>query len=69
MKKLANFFKKIKPIGFAGLNLYDVAIFFVKGLQEGAITTRASSLAFNFFLAFFPSIMIRNQDFHLKVVK
>ena len=58
MKKLANFFKKIKPIGFAGLNLYDVAIFFVKGLQEGAITTRASSLAFNFFLAFFPSIIV-----------
>ena len=58
MNKLANFFKKIKPIGFAGLNLYDVAIFFVKGLQEGAITTRASSLAFNFFLAFFPSIIV-----------
>ena len=58
MKKLANFFKKIKPIGFAGLNLYDVAIFFVKGLQQGAITTRASSLAFNFFLAFFPSIIV-----------
>ena len=58
MKKLANFFKKIKPIGFAGLNLYDVAIFFVKGLQEGAITTRASSVAFNFFLAFFPSIIV-----------
>ncbi len=58
MKKLVNFFKKIKPIGFAGLNLYDVAIFFVKGLQEGAITTRASSLAFNFFLAFFPSIIV-----------
>ena len=58
MKKLAKFFKKIKPIGFAGLNLYDVAIFFVKGLQQGAITTRASSLAFNFFLAFFPSIIV-----------
>lgn len=50
--------KKIKPIGFSGLSLYDVAIFFWKGLMEGAITTRASSLAFNFFLAFFPSIIV-----------
>lgn len=50
--------RRIKPIGFAGLSLYDVAIFFWKGLMEGAITTRASSLAFNFFLAFFPSIIV-----------
>jgi len=50
--------KKIKPWGFAGLSIYDVTIFFWKGLIEGAITTRASSLAFNFFLAFFPSIIV-----------
>ena len=49
---------KIKPIGFAGLSIYDVARFFWKGLMKGAITTRASSLAFNFFLAFFPSIIV-----------
>ena len=57
-----NFLKKlsqqIKPLGFSGLSIYDVAIFFWKGLMEGAITTRASSLAFNFFLAFFPSIIV-----------
>ena len=51
-------FKKIKPLGFNGLSIYDVTIFFIKGLQEGAITTRASSLAFNFFLAFFPSLIV-----------
>ena len=50
--------KKIKPIGFDGLSIYDVATFFWKGLMKGAITTRASSLAFNFFLAFFPSIIV-----------
>ena len=55
---LINFSKKIKPIGFSGLSIYDVAIFFWKGLMKGAITTRASSLAFNFFLAFFPSIIM-----------
>ncbi len=50
--------KKIKPIGFSGLSIYDVTKFFWKGLIEGAVTTRASSLAFNFFLAFFPSIIV-----------
>ena len=50
--------KIIKPLGFQGLSVYDVAIFFWKGLMEGSITTRASSLAFNFFLAFFPSIIV-----------
>ena len=54
---LINFAKEIKPIGFSGLSIYDVTLFFWKGLIEGAITTRASSLAFNFFLAFFPSIV------------
>ena len=50
--------KHIKPIGFSGLSIYDVTSFFWKGLIKGAITTRASSLAFNFFLAFFPSIIV-----------
>jgi len=50
--------KIIKPWGLKGLSSYDVAIFFWKGLMEGSITTRASSLAFNFFLAFFPSIIV-----------
>ena len=58
MNKLIEVVKKIKPLGFTGLSLYDVSVFFIKGLLEGAITTRASSLAFNFFLAFFPSIIV-----------
>ena len=58
LKFFINITKKIKPWGFSGLSIYDVAVFFWKGLMEGAITTRASSLAFNFFLAFFPSIIV-----------
>ena len=58
LKTISSFIKKIKPPGFSGLSIYDVTIFFWKGLMEGAITTRASSLAFNFFLAFFPSIIV-----------
>lgn len=43
--------------GFEGMPLYDVSSFFLKGIQNGSITTRASSLAFKFFLAIFPSII------------
>ena len=58
ISKLLNFTKKIRPLGLSGLSIYDISSFFYKGLVEGAITTRASSLAFNFFLAFFPSIIV-----------
>ena len=50
--------KKIPIPGYGNLSLYEVSMFFNKGLVKGAITTRASSLTFNFFLAFFPSILV-----------
>ncbi len=43
--------------GFDGIPIYDVSLFFIKGMQKGSITQRASSLAFNFFLALFPAII------------
>ena len=55
---LKEYTKKLIIPGFEGLSLYEVSLFFYKGLVEGALTTRASSLAFNFFLAFFPSIIV-----------
>ena len=49
--------KKIILPGFDGMPLYDVIVFFVKGLVDGEITTRASSIAFKFFIAMFPAII------------
>lgn len=49
--------QKISPPGFGNLPFFYVAPFFLKGIQRGAITSRASSLAFNFFLALFPAII------------
>ena len=46
---LTNWSKRLVLPGFRGMSLYEVAIFFIKGLEEGAITTRASAIAFNFF--------------------
>ena len=49
--------KRITVPFFDGLPLYDVALFFWKGIVDGAITTRASAIAFNFILAVFPAII------------
>jgi membrane protein len=49
--------KKIVLPGFDGIPLYDVTVFFVKGLYEGYITSRASAISFNFFLAVFPTLI------------
>lgn len=54
---LINLSKKIILPGFRGMNLFQVAIFFIEGIEKGSLTTRASSIAFNFFLAFFPALI------------
>lgn len=49
--------RKIVLPGFDGLPLYDVAVFFIKGINEGFLTSRASAVSFNFFLAIFPTLL------------
>lgn len=49
--------KKIKLPGFEGMSLYVVSKFFFHGMINGSLNMRASSLAFSFFLALFPSII------------
>ena len=55
--KLLIYAKKISIPGFGGIPLYDVMVFFYKAIAEGNLTTRASAIAFNFFMAFFPSLI------------
>ncbi len=43
--------------GFDGMPLYDVLVFFFRGLFKGVLTYRASAIAYNFFLALIPFIM------------
>lgn len=42
---------------FDGLSAYDVAVFFWKGISEGAVSSRAASISFSFFLALFPGVI------------
>jgi membrane protein len=49
--------KRVSLPGFYGVPLYEVIKFFIEGIKNGALTTRASSVAFNFVLAMFPAII------------
>ena len=49
--------KKISLPFFEGVPVYDVALFFWRSIVDGAIATRASAIAFSFFIAFFPFII------------
>ncbi|MBT8253165.1 MAG: YihY/virulence factor BrkB family protein [Flavobacteriaceae bacterium] len=49
--------KRIKLPGFEGLSLYDLLEMYIIGIVEGALTTRASAIAFNFFTAIFPFLL------------
>lgn len=49
--------KRIVLPGFDGVPLYLVSKFFFKGIRNGALNMRATSLSFSFFLALFPTII------------
>jgi len=56
--KILKITKRITIPGFDGLPIYDVARFFFKGISKGSLAPRASSIAFSFFLALFPMIIV-----------
>lgn len=43
--------------GFDGMPLYNVLVFFFRGLFKGVLTYRAAAIAYNFFLALIPLIL------------
>ncbi|WP_100616129.1 YihY/virulence factor BrkB family protein [Confluentibacter citreus] len=54
---LVRFFKRFKLPGLEGLSLYDLLELYVTGIVKGALTTRASAIAFSFFMALFPFLL------------
>ncbi len=56
-EKVADRAKKISLPFFEGVPVYDVALFFWRSIVDGAIATRASAIAFSFFIAFFPFLI------------
>lgn len=49
--------KRVSIPGFDKVPLYNVALFFFKGIKNGAINRRASAVAFSLILAMFPAII------------
>ena len=49
--------QKIKIPGLEGLTLYDLLEMYVFGILRGALTSRAGSIAFSFFMALFPFLL------------
>ncbi|MDB4061665.1 YihY/virulence factor BrkB family protein [Vicingaceae bacterium] len=63
--------------GFDKLPIYFVAKFFIKGIRQGLLDTKASSMAFRFFMALFPTLIflltllpyIPIPDFKMELLK
>lgn len=55
---LIRYLRKIIIPGFDGMPFYDVMKFFITGIIKGSVTTRASAVSFNFFMALFPAILV-----------
>lgn len=49
--------KKVTLPGFDRMAIYDVMVFFWRSIVDGSLSTRASAIAFSFFMALFPAII------------
>ena len=54
---LVAFLSRIKLPGFEGLSLYDLLEIYSTGIAKGALGTRASAIAYSFFMALFPFLL------------
>ncbi len=57
VKWLVTLLKRIKLPGFEGLSFYDLIEMYFLGIVRGALSTRASSIAFSLFMALFPLLI------------
>lgn len=48
---------KIKLPGLEGFSLYDLTELYITGIAKGALTARASAIAYSFFMALFPFLL------------
>lgn len=54
---VVGFFKKIILPGFEGMTAYDLLRTYLTGIIEGALSSRAGSIAYSFFMAIFPALI------------
>ena len=49
--------RKIYLPGFRGVPLYDVGLFFIRGMKKSSISIRANSISYSFIIAFVPAVL------------
>ncbi|MBT8307603.1 MAG: YihY/virulence factor BrkB family protein [Maribacter sp.] len=54
---LVAFLKKVKLPALEGLSLYDLIEMYILGIVQGALSARASAIAFSLFMALFPLLI------------
>ncbi|MBP5412782.1 MAG: YihY/virulence factor BrkB family protein [Bacteroidales bacterium] len=57
VKKVVAWLRKLVLPFFDGVPLFDVLVYFIKGLVKGELSIRAAALSYNFFMALFPLIL------------
>ncbi len=57
VEKLSAWAKKVSLPFLDDIPVYNVSLFFWRSISDGSLTTRASAIAFNFFIALFPAII------------
>ncbi|QLG43895.1 YihY/virulence factor BrkB family protein [Costertonia aggregata] len=57
VNKVVLLLKKVKLSAFEGLSLYDLIEMYIVGIFQGALSTRASAIAFSLFMALFPLLI------------
>ncbi len=55
--QLIHLSQRIVIPGLSGLSVYEVGRFFVLGIMNGSMSTRAASIAYRFFLSLFPAVL------------
>ena len=49
--------RKIYLPGFKGVSLYEVGLFFIRGMKKSSISLRANSISYSFIIAFVPAVL------------
>jgi len=57
VKQIIVFLKAIKLSGFSGFSIFDLLEMYVIGIVKGALSYRAGSISFSFFMALFPFLL------------
>ena len=57
VKNLVGFLEVLKLPGYTGFSFYDLAEMYISGIVKGALSSRAGSISFSFFMALFPFLL------------